>query len=140
VAPEKSRLFDASSLVELIKHGNGAAAVAFSQYTLDLAFYEAGNSFWNDSAAQQLVSREDAIDTVDYLDSVREEMIVLSLSDVGATTVFDTAWDEGVTYYDAAYITAAQETNAMLVTEDGGMADHASEAVSVATAEEILKE
>ncbi|WP_227357582.1 type II toxin-antitoxin system VapC family toxin [Haladaptatus salinisoli] len=140
MAPDKSRLFDASSLVELIRHGDGAAAAAFSQYTLDLAFYEAGNSFWNDSAAQQLVSREDATDTVDYLDSIREEMLVLSLSDVGATTVFDMAWDEGVTYYDAAYITAAKETNTLLVTEDGGMADHAPETVSVATAEEIVEE
>ena len=135
----KSHIFDASSLVELIKHGDGATGAAFGQYTLSLAFYEAGNSFWNDSAAQQLMSREDASDAVEYLDSVREEMVVLSLSEVGATTVFETAWDEGVTYYDAGYITAAQATDATLVTEDGGMADHTPESVSVTTAEEILE-
>lgn len=135
----QSTVFDASSLVALIKHGDGAAGAAFGQYTLGLAFYEAGNSFWNDSAAQQLLSREDASDAVGYLDSVREEMVVLSLSEVGATTVFETAWDEGVTYYDAAYITAAQATDATLVTEDDGMADHTPESVSVATAEEALE-
>lgn len=140
MAADNSRLFDASSLIDLITRGDGAAAAAFGQYTLDLAFYEAGNSFWHDSAGQQLLSREDATDAVDYLDSVREEMAVLSLSDVGAPTVFETAWEEGVTYYDAAYITAALETNTMLVTEDRGMADHTPEAVSVATAAELLEE
>lgn len=140
MAADKSRLFDASSLIELVKRGDGATAAAFGQYTLDLAFYEAGNSFWHDAAGQQLLSREDATDAVDYLDSVREEMVVLSLSDVGATTVFEMALEEGVTYYDAAYITAALETNTVLVTEDGGMADHAPEPVSVTTAAELLEE
>lgn len=136
---EKSTLFDASSLIELLKHGNGATGAAFGQYTLGLAFYEVGNSFWTDSAAQQRLSREDATAAVGYLESLREEMVVLSLSDLGATSVFETAWDEGVTYYDGAYITAAQAMNATLVTEDRGMADHTPESVSVATAEELLE-
>lgn len=136
---EKSTLFDASSLIELLKHGNGATGAAFGQYTLDLAFYEAGNSFWSDSAAQQVMSREDASAAVDYLESLREEMVVCSLSDLGATAVFETAWDEGVTYYDGAYITAAQAMSATLVTEDTGMADHTPESVSVTTVEELLE-
>lgn len=138
MAADKSRLFDASSLIELVGRGGGAAAAAFDQYTLDLAFYEAGNSFWHDSAGQQLLSREDATDAVGYLDSVREEMVVLALADIGATTVCETAWEEGVTYYDAAYITAARATNTVLVTEDGGMADYTPEQVSVTTVAELL--
>lgn len=137
---DKSRIFDASSLIELIQRGDGATAAAMGQYTLDLAFYEAGNSFWRDSAGLQLLSREEATDAVDFLDSVRGEMYVLSLSDIGATTVFDTAWGEGVTYYDAAYITAARDTNAILVTEDGGMADSAPQSVTVRTTEELLED
>jgi predicted nucleic acid-binding protein len=135
---DPARLFDASSLVELIKQGDGAGATAFGQYTLTLAFYEVGNSFWNDSAAQQLLSREDARAAVDYLASLREEMNVVSLSEIGATTVFETAWNEGVTYYDGAYLAAAQELNATLVTEDGGMADHAPNSVTVTTVEDVL--
>jgi predicted nucleic acid-binding protein len=140
VATDTARLFDASSLVELIKQGNGAGAAAFGQYTLPLAFYEVGNSFWNDSAAQQLVSREDATAAVDYLASLREEMNVVSLSEIGATAVFETAWDEGVTYYDGTYLAAAQELRATLVTEDGGMADHAPDSVAVTTVADILAE
>jgi predicted nucleic acid-binding protein len=138
VASDNARLFDASSLIELIKQGDGAATVAFDQYTLPLAFYEAGNSFWNDSAAQQLLSREDATAAVDYLASLREEMVVVSLTEVGATMVFETAWDEGVTYYDAAYLAAAQELNATLVTEDGGMADHAPDSLAVTTVDALV--
>lgn len=133
-------LFDASSLIELIKQGDGAGAIAFGQYTLPLAFYEVGNSFWNDSAAQQLLSRDDAMAAVDYLTSVRTEMTVVELSDIGATVVFEIAWNEGVTYYDAAYLGAARELNATLVTEDGGMADHASDSVTVTTVPDILTE
>lgn len=133
-------LFDASSLIELIKQGDGAGAIAFGQYTLPLAFYEVGNSFWNDSAAQQLLSREDAAVAVDYLASLREEMTVVSLSEIGATMVFEMAWNEGVTYYDGAYLTAAQELNAMLVTEDRGMADHAPDSVAVTAVPDILEE
>ncbi len=131
-------LFDASSLVELIKQGDGATAAAFDQYTLSLAFYEVGNSFWNDSAAQQLLSREDATAAVDFLATIRAEMNVVTLPEVGAATVFETAWNEGVTYYVGAYLAATQELSATLVTEDGGMADHASDSVDVTTAEEII--
>lgn len=133
-------LFDASSLIELIKQGDGAGAMAFGQYTLPLAFYEVGNSFWNDSAAQQLLGREDAAAAVDYLASLREEMTVVSLSEIGATVVFEMAWNEGVTYYDGAYLAAAQELNAMLVTEDRGMADHAPDSVTVTAVPDILEE
>lgn len=138
VPSDATHLFDASSLIELIKHGDGAIDAAFGQYTLDLAFYEAGNSIWNDSAARQLLSREDATATVSYLGSVREEMEVLSLSEIGDVAVFDVAWDEGITYYDAAYTAAAQETGAILVTEDRGMADHVPASMDVVTASEIL--
>lgn len=140
MASDSVRLFDASSLVELIKQGDGAAAAAFGQYTLTLAFYEVGNSFWHDSATQQLLSREDATAAVEYLASLREEMRVVSLAEIGATTVFEMAWDEGVTYYDGAYLAAAKELDAVLVTEDGGMADHAPNSVAVATAEDLLEE
>lgn len=140
MAPDHTRLFDASSLIELIKRGEGAGAAAFGQYTLPLAFYEAGNSFWNDSAAQQMLSREDATAAVDYLASLRGEMAVVSLSEIGATTVFETVWDEGDTYYDGVYLAAAQELNATLVTEDSRMADHAPDSMTVATAKEILTE
>jgi predicted nucleic acid-binding protein len=138
VAPDTARLFDASSLIELIRRGDGAGAAAFGQYTLALAFYEVGNSFWTDSAAQHLVNREDAAAAIDYLASVREEMEVVSLAEIGAPSVFETAWDEGVTYFDAAYLAAAQELSATLVTEDGGMANHAPDAVTVATVDDIL--
>lgn len=67
-------------------------------------------------------------------------MYVLSLLDVGATSIFETAWEEGVTCYDAASITAARETNAVLVTEDGGMADHAPQSVTVREAGELLED
>lgn len=140
MAPDHSRLFDVSSLIELIKIGDGAAAKAFGQYTLDLAFYEAGNSFWRDSAAQQIFTYEDAEAAVDYLASGREEMNVLSLPEIGATEVFETAWDEGVTYSDAVYIAAAKETGTTLVTEDGGMVDHTPESVSVTDVEDILQD
>lgn len=43
-----------------------------------------------------------------------------------------------MTYYDAAYITAARATNTVLVTEDGGLADHTPEPVSVTTVAELL--
>lgn len=140
MASDTDRLFDASSLVELIKQGDGAGAAAFDQYTLSLAFYEAGNSFWHGSAAQQSLSREDATAAVDYLASLREEMVVVSLSEVEATAVFDMAWNEGVTYYDGAYLAAAQELSATLVTEDGGMADHAPDSVTVTTVADMLTE
>lgn len=135
---DTSYLFDASSLVELIKQGDGATAAAFDQYTLSLAFYEVGNSFWNDSAAQQLLSREDATAAVSYLASIREEMNVVTLPEVGAATVFETEWNEGVTYYDGAYLAGAQQQSATLVTEDGGMADHAPDSVTVTTVEDIV--
>lgn len=44
------------------------------------------------------------------------------------------------TYYDGAYLAAAQELGATLVTEDGGMADHAPDSVAVTTVVEMLTE
>ena len=136
--PERSLIFDASSLIELVGRTDGAMGVAFDQYTHELAFYEAGHSLWRDSAAVHRVSREDARDAVAYLDTVRKEMHVLSVADVGANDIFATVWDEGVTYYDASYIAAADMTGATLVTEDRGMADHTPESMPVTTADELL--
>lgn len=113
---------------------------ATDETTLAVAFTEAGNAFWRQAAHEQRISREAGADILAYLADLRQDMTVLTLTDVGPTEVYEAAWDYGMTYYDAAYIEAARQREATLVSEDGGIHTNSPDSVTVVRVSDLLDE
>ncbi|WP_228842340.1 type II toxin-antitoxin system VapC family toxin [Halococcus agarilyticus] len=129
-----ARLFDASSIVELLigKSGDGVPAdVLFDEHTLDLTFYEAGNALWKLAVARDDLSDASLQDAMALLASLRREAVVETVIGPGFVDVSQTAREEGLTFYDAAYLHIARRNSLELITEDSALRDAAGQYVSV---------
>lgn len=58
----------------------------------------------------------------EVLDDLPEIMNVVSFQKLESDKVFEIAVKSGLTYYDASYITLAQDSKEALVTDDGALA------------------
>lgn len=120
-------LFDASSVVDLVL-GNGGEridiSVAFDESLLDLTMYEAANAVWKIGVAHDDLSDEDLDAAVGVLEGLHREVSIVSVAgDVEGT--MRVARDDGLTFYDAAYLATAEWDGLTLVTEDGALRDAA---------------
>lgn len=128
------RLFDASSVVELLigNSGDGVpAAVLFDEHTLDLTFYEAGNALWKLAVARDELSDASLQDAMALLASLQREAVVETIIGPGFADVSQTAQNEGLTFYDAAYLHVARRESLTLITEDSALRNAAGQHVSV---------
>lgn len=133
-----SRLFDASSLVATIleRDGDGLELV-FDNHVLDLTFYEAGNVFWKASVLQDRITSEEASELVAFLADLKDEMAVESAEHLDFDRTMEIATTEELTFYDAAYVVAAEELDLTFVTEDTDLASVASSYVDTTSVEEL---
>lgn len=116
-------LLDASALLPLItRRGKQLIIEASHEHlvTTDLAVYEACNSLWKLSKLLKLISMEDAVDASTTLKDLTIRGVIKSMSftELDFPSTFRIAYEEGLTFYDASYITTAESTEAILVTED----------------------
>lgn len=113
----------------------------FGHAILELTVFEVTNTLYRIAAHEERLTREDATLLIEQLADLREELEILSLQDASGTVhIYETAWETSLTVYDAAYIGAAEATDRVLVTIDGGIHDHAPDAVSVVGVERIVAE
>jgi predicted nucleic acid-binding protein len=128
-----SSLFDASALVNLlVSRGSGAFEIVRGNDVLDLTIYEAGNALWKLSTLRKEISpaQADAL-LKTLLRTMREQMRLVRVTDIDHMSVASLARSERISYYDAAYISAAKEGNQQLITDDERLASVGSRFVRV---------
>lgn len=126
----KTRLFDASAIMLIAKnHPEDAPEQLNQEYILDLTLYEIGNAVWKINKLLGKPSREKALETIEQLHRLTALMIRHEALDKQThTKVMDNALHHGLTYYDSAYLTAAQQLETTLVTTDKKLEDAAKRA------------
>ncbi|MGD0175580.1 MAG: type II toxin-antitoxin system VapC family toxin [Candidatus Bathyarchaeia archaeon] len=129
-------LLDASALVPLItKFGKDLIARAATDrfLTTDLAIYEACNTLWKMSSLLGSISLEDGLETVSIIRELteRDTIHLIGVSKVELAATLRLASEQKLTFYDASYVTIAQDQRAALVTQDRELSDVARKSVEV---------
>ena len=115
-----TKLFDASAIILLTKnHPHEAPELLKHEHLLDLTLYELGNTIWKINKLYKKPDKNTA------LESIEQAYYLTSLMNIHAIenrqtylSIMENAFQYNLTYYDAAYLTAAQQHKLALVTED----------------------
>ncbi|MCS7364699.1 MAG: type II toxin-antitoxin system VapC family toxin [archaeon GB-1867-035] len=115
-----SYIFDASALLNLIRRaGSNAIEIVKENYILDLTIYEIGNALWKEAMLLKRISLEEAVKTISFIGNLRKILRVKSLSDEDLLLkVLKISLQQKITFYDAAYVTIAQNRKLTLITDD----------------------
>lgn len=136
------RLFDASALVDVILGEGGkdlSIAIVFNEILLDLTMYEASNALWKIAVAQDLLSDDELQEAVDILERLNHEMQVERAAETELQQTMRVARRDGLSFYDASYLTIAERDGLSLVTEDGALRDAAiRQGVTVEAVKELV--
>ena len=108
-------IFDASSLYIALKRGNLKSLR--SAETLDLAFYEIGNSMLKE-LGRKLITPESFAKALNVLALMGETISVRKFGDLDARRISDLAQSAGLTFYDASYLALADMSKETLATND----------------------
>lgn len=116
-------LLDASALLSLATKRGKQLITDATKHTLlttDLAIYETSNALWKLVTLLRTITQQEAANTIALLEEITAKNLIQTTNhaqlDLQAT--LRRACSEKTTFYDASYITAAQQTEATLVTED----------------------
>ena len=131
-------LLDASALLPLLtKHGKQLIIEASREnlVTTYLAIYEACNSLWKLATLLKTISIEEAIDVATALKDLTTKNIIqpINFTKLDFTNTLSKAHKKQLTFYDASYITTAENTQAILVTEDEKLRKTANKFVKTIT-------
>jgi len=131
-------LLDASALLPLVTRRGKQLIVEASRenlVTTDLAIYEACNSLWKLSKLLKSISLEDAVDVATTLKdlAMRDVIQPINFAKLDFSHALKRAYKERLTFYDASYITTAESTEAILVTQDEKLRKAASKFVKTIT-------
>ncbi|RLE85508.1 MAG: DNA-binding protein [Thermoprotei archaeon] len=121
-------LFDASSIVNLIKRG--CLRVFEKGMTIELALYESLNAVWKEHTLLKRIDKEVALEYAYILSKVFEAIKVASIRGL-ETEVYKIACKESLTIYDASYLCFAAKNGLALVTDDKKLEEKASRYVKV---------
>jgi len=109
-----SLLFDASAIINL-SHRN-RPMVFMEGKTVSLAEYEIGNAIWKQVKLSREISEEEG---AHMLRKIVESVALMDIITVPRVEdALHIAYEEGLSYYDAYYITAAKVSGSVLVTDD----------------------
>lgn len=125
-----SRLFDASSVVDVVLGEGGAdvdIGVVFDEHLLDLTTYEAANAIWSIGVADGRLTDAQIADALEILRRLGREVRIETATGDELERTMDVAQDTGFTFYDAAYLATAEREDLTLVTEDGSLAEAAAD-------------
>jgi len=131
-------LLDASALLPLVTRRGKQLIVEASRETLvttDLAIYEACNSLWKLSTLLKSISLEDTVDVANTLKDITLRSLIqpINFAKLDFSQTLKRAYKEQLTFYDTSYITTAESTEAILVTEDEKLRKAASKFVKTIT-------
>jgi predicted nucleic acid-binding protein len=107
-------LFDSSAIIALFERKK--LDKILRGWSLTLSLYELGNVLWKQVHLHRAVKLEEARLVLDALTSLHS--VMKKAAEPNTLKTLETAVKEGLTYYDAAYIHAAEEKGLALVTED----------------------
>jgi len=115
-----SYVFDAGSILILTKElGEKAVDVLKENLTTSLAYYEVGNTLWKECSLAKRLTVNEAIEVLTFVLSLLDLMEIVPIKDeVLSVKTLSNATKLNITYYDAAYLTVAQETGKILVSDD----------------------
>jgi predicted nucleic acid-binding protein len=99
----------------LLKRGN--LKTLSDVKTLDLAFYEIGNSMLKE-LRRKLITPESFEKALGVLSMMSEIVEVKKFGELDARRISNVARDAGLTFYDAAYLTLASVSKEALVSND----------------------
>lgn len=108
-------IFDASSLYILMKKRD--LKPLRDSRTLDLAFYEIGNSLLKE-LRRKLITRESFENALAVLSELGGLVSVSNFTELDADRVVKISRSTGLTFYDASYLALASMTGETLVTND----------------------
>lgn len=128
-------LFDASSIVNLVKKG----VVKFFSIgsTIDLALYESINAVWKEYKLLKRFDKNIALEFIKILGDIFNIIDTFSIKSL-EKEVFEIASKEGLTIYDASYIAIAEKNNLILVTDDHVLMKKASNYVKTMNSSDFL--
>jgi len=115
-------ILDASSLYLLLKSGDLESLR--NAETLDLAFYEIGNSMLKE-LRRKLITPQSFARALNVLGLIGETMVVRKFGELDARRVTDLAQSVGLTFYDASYLTLADMSKETLATNDRELSEAA---------------
>ncbi|MGA2198477.1 MAG: type II toxin-antitoxin system VapC family toxin [Nitrososphaerales archaeon] len=107
-------LFDSSAILNLLHEGRGRALIGGC--TLDLAGYELGSAIRRQVYVERALSVAEGVSALRVLEEMTASMARARASSLPA--ILESACREGLTFYDASYLTAAVEGGHRLVTDD----------------------
>jgi predicted nucleic acid-binding protein len=116
----KTLLFDASSIMQLAKrHPDKASIRLEGELLLDLTIYEVGNAIWKINKLIKKSDKSTALEAVTQAYHLTALMEVTKVEGVeGLTGTMEIVFDEGMSFYDSAYLHTARRMGLTLVTED----------------------
>jgi len=126
-------LFDSSAIITLIEKNKLDALL--EGLTIDLSFYELGNSVWKQVNLYKTLSMDDAKVVLDAFMLVYNRMN--KIQEVDPQSILMVASQEGITFYDAAYLQAAKDKKVTLVTDDKKLKQASSKYVNTVTSREV---
>jgi len=126
-------LFDSSAIITLIEKNKLDALL--EGLTIDLSFYELGNSVWKQVNLYKTLSMDDAKVVLDAFMLVYNRMN--KIQEVDPQSILMVALQEGITFYDAAYLQAAKDKKITLVTDDKKLKQASSKYVNTVTSREV---
>jgi len=138
-----SLLFDASSIFTLVRELRGEAPDKLREgSTISLAHYELGNALWRECFLLKRISQKEAENSLRAMFAILHSMNVAMLENEDeGNTVLDKACKFNITYYDSAYVTEAQKSKKILVTDDKELAKAAKNAgVKTLTSKALITE
>jgi len=114
------KLFDASSIILLTKnHPREAPELLKNEHLLDLTLYEIGNTIWK---INKLYKKPDKNTALDSIEQAYHLIALMNKHEIDNRqtylSIMENAFQYNLTYYDAAYLTTAQQHKLTLVTED----------------------
>lgn len=133
----KDKLFDTSALLNLvIKNGSRALKSLISQNILDLTMYETGNVIWKLGYLQKRITHQHACKLLESFLLFKENMNILNIDGM-EEKIKNLSLDTGLTFYDSAYVVAAQKVGLVLVTDDSSLLRMAKKYIPVISSDDI---
>lgn len=133
----KGRLFDTSALLNImIINGSSATKLLYSQNILELTTYETGNSIWKLAYLQKKITPQQACKILESFLFLRQNMHVLDIAGL-EEKIKNLSIGTGLTFYDSAYVVAAQHAGLALVTDDASLAKIAAKHLTVVGSDDI---
>lgn len=138
-------LLDASALLPLITRSGKkliTEAANADLLTTDLAIYESCNGLWKLATLLKTLTLKDAQDIATVLNELTAKNLIqtINFTNINLAQTLDIAQKAQITFYDASYISAAQNTKATLATEDQKLIKAASKTVKTMSFTQLQNE